>query len=524
MAAGAADEEEDRLSGLPDDVLHSILARLPFKHAVRTSALSRRWPRLWLHALAASPVLDFTDPDFVRGHSRAQFVATVNRCLSARGAAPLRALRVAFSPFGAFERDVVGWISAALGSGATEVDVDLRAQGRRRRRSGGIEADAEDDGGGKFRRTEVELRGDLFCSPSSLSRLSLSRFSLRHVPPGAAGLAGLTSLSLSHVDVTDDALRDAVSGCPVLEFLSLRSCDLLSNVRIAGGRLRGLEVVRCQVRQLQVAAPALESFAFHGDLMYLREDDSKPLEFIGSKGNNVTPPPSEATPELRDAYLSHVDFSGEDEVFDGFAYTEFLNKVAHAKILTICSVALLHIEEERFFSMPTIDTPNLQELQVLMGSLGDDDDTRFPDFFELAAPPLLERLFIQLPADCDGDSEEEDTDMVPGHEISLGRLTFIKVANFRGTRRELRLLRFLVGMAPALEQLVLVTPDPEAEQGGTTLRHDDQDKQQLLQIVQEQLSEVRKARRDQAHVVVCRARDDGSRRPAHSKYYHHDRE
>jgi hypothetical protein len=57
LANAVAEEAHDRLSAL----LHSILRLVPLKQAVRTSALSRRWPRLWL---AASPVLDFGDHAF----------------------------------------------------------------------------------------------------------------------------------------------------------------------------------------------------------------------------------------------------------------------------------------------------------------------------------------------------------------------------------------------------------------------------------------------------------------------------
>jgi hypothetical protein len=126
----------------------------------------------------------------------------------------------------------------------------------------------------------------------------------RH-PACAAGLAGLTSLSLDRVDVTDDALWDVVSECRLLEFLSLRSCHLLVSVRVAGERLRGVEIVGCMsTRDLQVAAPALESFAFYGDILYSRDynGETRPVEFIAK--DNTRTPSDAATPELRDAYHS----------------------------------------------------------------------------------------------------------------------------------------------------------------------------------------------------------------------------
>ncbi|RCV17975.1 hypothetical protein SETIT_3G263600v2 [Setaria italica] len=125
---------EDRLSSLPDDLLHSILCGLPLKHAARTSALSRRWVPQWIRALATSPVLDFTDWDFARGQPPARPAATVDRCLRlhAEHGTPLHVSHVALvsvSPSGpgdgAFGRDVVWWIAAAVAWGAREVEVDL---------------------------------------------------------------------------------------------------------------------------------------------------------------------------------------------------------------------------------------------------------------------------------------------------------------------------------------------------------------------------------------------------------------
>uniref|UniRef100_A0ACD5U420 Uncharacterized protein n=1 Tax=Avena sativa TaxID=4498 RepID=A0ACD5U420_AVESA len=381
--AMGAPSEENRLSGLPDDVLHSILARLPLKRAVCTSALSTRWARLWIHAVAASAVLDFTDRDFGRGQSPAQIAATVARCIGIHGAARIDVLRVALSPVDALGQDVLSWVAAALRRGAREVGVDLARRGV-----------LDNDDGRAFL---LQFPGDLFQVENSLAVLSLGRCSLRDVPPGAAGLAGLTSLSLHRVDVTDDALRDVVSECRLLKFLSLRSCHLLESVRVTGKRLRGLEIVSClAMRDLQVAAPAIESFAFHGDILYSRDGyETEPVVFIGN-GNSRTTWDAD-TPELRDAYLSHLGFGGYDNQIHDFAYSCALLKVSHARILTLCSKGLLHIDVERNCLELDVDTPNLEELQLLMDSMGDDDVTNFSGFFELTGPTtLLERLFVRV--------------------------------------------------------------------------------------------------------------------------------
>ncbi|KAG0517487.1 hypothetical protein BDA96_09G093300 [Sorghum bicolor] len=176
--------EEDRLSSLPDDLLHAILCGLPLKQ--------------WLRALAASWVLDLTDRDFARDQSPARAAATVSHRLRlhAEHGAPLDVLRVALaSPpslgaagpsDGSFRWDVIGWIAAAVRRGAREVEVDVLHL---------------------TTFLELELPGDLFQARNSLERVALGGLSLRVVPLPAAGLAGLRSLSLSHADVTDEVVR-----------------------------------------------------------------------------------------------------------------------------------------------------------------------------------------------------------------------------------------------------------------------------------------------------------------------------
>ncbi|CAL4957255.1 unnamed protein product [Urochloa decumbens] len=423
VAGSAMEEEEDRLSSLPDDLLHSILRSLPLKNAARTSALSRRWAPQWLRALASSPAIDLTDRDFARGHGA-----------------------------GAFGLDVVGWVAAAVARGARDVEVDLAPP----------QKDEDADLGAA---ALMELPSDVFRARSSLERLSLGGFSLAAVALPAAGLAGLRSLSLTNTNVTDEAVQAVLAGCPAIESLALTRCPLLSSVSVASETLRVLQLLGCPaVRELRVVAPALESFAFLGPVYFrVTEDYEIPVEL------GVTE--TTAIPALRDACMCHLGFGEyENPSAQDYEYP-FLYYVAHTRVLTLCYIGLLLIYEQSTYDETAYtDLPNLEELQLLMSSMdneGNEGLEHVSKFFMFSQLPVLERLFVHLPSDggsCseavltdESDDDDDDIVLVLDYEVVLDRLTLIKVVNFRGARRELRLLRFFLKRAPVLEQLVLAT-------------------------------------------------------------------
>ncbi|TVU22521.1 hypothetical protein EJB05_32227, partial [Eragrostis curvula] len=211
-------EQEDRLGGLPNDLLHSILHNLPLEDAVSTSGISHQWETMWLNVIATSRTLDFTNRAFVR-QALAQVTAMVSPCLKrhADQDVTLDTLRVAMDgTLGgakAFGHDVIRWVADAMARGAREVEVDLTPV------HGHGAARLDTDNEGFF--------------------LELPR---RPVP--GQELTGLRSLSLSHANITDEEVEAVLSSCLLLEFLSLRSCHLLASVRIVGDKLHFLDLVR----------------------------------------------------------------------------------------------------------------------------------------------------------------------------------------------------------------------------------------------------------------------------------------
>ncbi|KAF8661511.1 hypothetical protein HU200_056931 [Digitaria exilis] len=376
------------VGSLPDDLLHSILRSLPLKQAARTSALSRRWAPKWLHALAAYPVLDLTDQNFARGQSPARAVATHG--------APLDAIRVALvapsasglvGDGGAFGQDVVGWVAAAVAvdlmappsqdedasprddRGRDQQELHYveelglqRRHGRSPRslllillaetfqrlieiirlrqngpylhlpqrepramiqqrdltdcacdhksistltRTRGSDRRIRDDDAAAIHRERSTRSGDAFEGRNSLEYLALGRISLRAVPLPAAGLAGLRSLSLSHaLFLTDDAVEGVLANRAALESLTLTGCHLLTSVSVASERLP-VSGARGLPRRARAPVVPIDLGEVEGDI---------------------------AMPALRDARLTRTPTSQDYEY-------PFLSRVAHARVLTLCSKA-----------------------------------------------------------------------------------------------------------------------------------------------------------------------------------------
>ncbi|GKD87199.1 F-box domain containing protein [Tanacetum coccineum] len=65
--------EGDRLSSLPDDLIHKILSSISLKQAIETSTLSSRWRYIW----TSMPYLDFSTESFSKWKMFSKFVTKI---------------------------------------------------------------------------------------------------------------------------------------------------------------------------------------------------------------------------------------------------------------------------------------------------------------------------------------------------------------------------------------------------------------------------------------------------------------
>lgn len=229
-------EAEDRISGLPEEILVLILSRLAIKEAVRTSVLSHRWENLWKYFTGC---FDFRAPGMVRDgfmrdtrsylSGRSRYVNWVNHVLNSHQGQNLVAFRVSFRLDRSFRRTLDSWVNFASKKGVRVLQLDL----------GFVLSGSQNN----------------YRFPSQLP---------------VSSFENLSALYLSCVDVSDQLLADLLSNYPLLEKLRVQCSKSLVDVKVANSRkLKHLEISYCpKLKRIGIfSALNLMSFKFHGKWM-----------------------------------------------------------------------------------------------------------------------------------------------------------------------------------------------------------------------------------------------------------------
>ncbi|KAM0879619.1 hypothetical protein ACQ4PT_034122 [Festuca glaucescens] len=239
LSLGSTGVLEDRLSALPDDILHSILIRLSSTTAAaRTSVLSRRWRGLW----AQLPEIRFPFPSDP---------AAVGPALAASAAGPaLRLLHVAC-------RDDAGaeaWLRTAAGRlvAGGELYFYNRTPGEERANVGALSWQCH-----TFQLPCFETAARVWL------RLGFVDLEL----PLAGVFSRLTELRLEHVNLDcESELGDMVSSprCPVLRELCISIARGLDSLCIISETLERLELDMLNgLKELTINAPVLRALNVH---------------------------------------------------------------------------------------------------------------------------------------------------------------------------------------------------------------------------------------------------------------------
>ncbi|XP_071708017.1 F-box/FBD/LRR-repeat protein At1g16930-like, partial [Rutidosis leptorrhynchoides] len=183
-------EEDDRISSLPDDLIHKILSFISLKRAVQTSVLSSRWKYIW----TSLPYLNFSSEDF---STLPKFSKFVEHFISGRNNL-LQVSSVQLNYCGLFTNEVVRTImNYTFTHNAQQLSIDCH---------------------------DNDLPVSLF---SSQSLKSLTLYQLE--PSPTWDLPCLTTLYLDYVDFDVDKGIGHISKCANLKNLTLSCCSVQSD-------------------------------------------------------------------------------------------------------------------------------------------------------------------------------------------------------------------------------------------------------------------------------------------------------
>ncbi|KAL4559160.1 hypothetical protein LXL04_031294 [Taraxacum kok-saghyz] len=201
---------DDKISALPDCVLHEILSRLPStKYAIRAGTLSKRWTHLWtwvptlILKLSYDPYRSLENPNLI-----SDFVLSVSKTITQ--CRQLKKFKVNTFYDMEFEVQYNNWIRHAINCNVEEVDLNFRSLGREL----GFEKEFP-----SFKE-DLWLDQSKFFINSCFTDLRLSGLALN--PSGAISWKNLRSLSISSQNLNEDLIVNILSGSPLLENLLLK--------------------------------------------------------------------------------------------------------------------------------------------------------------------------------------------------------------------------------------------------------------------------------------------------------------
>lgn len=248
----------DRISDLPDDIIHQILLLLPIKCVAQMSVLSKRWKFLW----TSFPDLDFTtlDPfplistknhkkiDISRHPLSSSKLDFITQVLSIRDVKHKDIRVLCFRASLSFSR-LNNLVRSAIRHNVRELDIEVHT-----------EVDTEDFFNfprcviGSESLRVLKLKSGFRLPPSSVMRngfqslhtLSLSLVILYN-QPSLSDLFSESSFPLLknlHLDMCF-GLTHLRIGCRALEDLNLERCYELQGLEICGGKIERMRVISC---------------------------------------------------------------------------------------------------------------------------------------------------------------------------------------------------------------------------------------------------------------------------------------
>ncbi|KAF9588809.1 hypothetical protein IFM89_016169 [Coptis chinensis] len=432
----------DRISRLPDETLHKILALLDMKCAVKTSILSTRWRYLWTYI----STLNFNSNVFLESTKRlakdtTQFKEFVDQVFIHNKANSILKFYILYDEKRCLEPPrVYSWIRALLHRNIQELDID-------------ISTDA----------SPFHLPVGLFTCPS-LTVLKL-KFGYVRVPlqlPCSVSLPSLKTMHLKSVCFVDESRTSKLfRNCPVLESLIIMDSGvvMLANLFIYGHKLKDLVIENCcdevggdepAYCKIQICAPNIESFRCkdHMSRVYSIENCSS----IVSAGMDM---------EIEKRFQFDSE-SGMELELPGKKTKEYAVHVIKS-LRAICNVrelalspSLIEVVSKQPAILERISVQFLH-LRCLMLKTWLSRDCIRAVFYMLKISPLLDTLIIEVTKKADNSTSIGEYQDTLSPLQCMSQLKFVQIEGVLGCTNELKFLEILLQNALVLETLVVLT-------------------------------------------------------------------
>ncbi|KAF5185181.1 Fbd-associated f-box protein [Thalictrum thalictroides] len=421
----------DRISGLPDTVLHHILSLLPTKQVVQTCILSKRWISLWRYVTS----LDFDqdlflvqDPNRLWNSMKQgpiDFVKFVDSVMFLRDQlSNIQSLRLWFDEEqGNEDMSMINtWISVAISRNIEVLDIKLY--------------------------DSAEFIPRLFtCSPLKVLKLKSSYQKLNL--PSAICLPSLQTLCLTGISVEAEGLTKLISSCSNLGTLILDYCDISSPndlFVISNPQLETL-IIKGHIPFIEIFAPRLVHFKIEGG-------DSKVSTCLIKSISN---------------FESLVDADINIGVNSSRPTKQFLRALCSAKSLTFHSMFIVSFGNENFErdTLQWIESPEaaLEWIQfpfnnlkfLKLGTWFTDGEVPVINKL-LRFSPTLETLVIKNDGVQELLEEKSLAENVP-FEYKLSLLKSVEFLMFQGAENEVKFVKFFMNNAVKLEKLIIKSPN-----------------------------------------------------------------
>ncbi|XP_048333898.2 F-box/LRR-repeat protein At5g02910 isoform X1 [Ziziphus jujuba] len=389
---------EDRISQLPDSLIHYIFSFLPTIHLVRMSRVSRRWRRMWVSTPFLYFDCQFNDVTFTKQVNRlSMFLKFLGNCLRCRKLYMqpdtfITSLKLhTYYKLGRYAAQRVdNWVRFSIQSKVKELDLQVR----------GYCTPPFVYTASSLMQLKVHMGSEVASLSTSSSLTHLELRGLKLEVRFLSKFPSLKVLSLISVESNYESFQNLISGCPIIQDLHLLDpkeihpmhgylCRLdISNIDFPAKTLKTLSLfsVTCADQRLEClisGLPLLERLTlicFYGVNISILSHSLKYLSFDpfgdNTKAKFVTPNLVYLYLRCRVSWIISIEapnlFQGDLSLSDGgyksasyFDLVHFLanlNGLKKMKLSIVWDEDMIFPEDIRNTSSPPL--PNLKHLEA----------------------------------------------------------------------------------------------------------------------------------------------------------------